>query len=300
MASAWILQANPSKWDIFRWHEDGPDAEPLQRWTVAVHLKDIAVGDDFALWVSGTEAGVYATGRVTGPATGPTLSTSSYWLQPPTAPAHSIGIEVTHTFFAAPLYRAVLQADPAFASALILRMPGAANPLRLSASQWAALQAHLPAPDPDPTTQPSAPVLTSRLLSAPTTPSEVLLPGGTLTKTYDEQRLLLDYQRFLGRDLAVISAKLPDGSRIVCDAYDRATATLIEAKASSSRSDIRMAIGQLLDYRRHIDQPAHCAVLLPARPSDDLLDLITTVGLSVTYRQGMTFQTLSSATSLHP
>ncbi|NAZ75608.1 EVE domain-containing protein [Kineococcus sp. T13] len=291
MPNAWILQANPGKWDIFRWHEDGAAQQPLQ-WTVAVHLKDVAIGDDVVLWVSGREAGVYAMGKVTHPASALMMNTSAYWLQPPLAPTHNIGIKITETFFAAPIYRSRLQQDPLFASALILRMPGAANPMRLTGSHWAALQTHLPTPDPHPAAGPNAAVLTSRLLGAAPAPSEVLLPGGTPTKTYDEQQLLLEYQHFVGHDLAVISAVLPDGSKIVCDAYDHSTSTLIEAKASTARGDIRMAIGQLLDYRRHIAQPTHCALLVPERPSDDLLDLIATVGLQTIYRQGDSFHTM--------
>ena len=64
-------------------------------------------------------------------------------------------------------------------------------------------------------------------------------------------------------------------SPLYCDLYDATTNTLIEAKSDSNRPSIRMAIGQLLDYRRFIDRPGlSCAVLLPVRPAQDLLDLL--------------------------
>lgn len=50
--------------------------------------------------------------------------------------------------------------------------------------------------------------------------------------------------------------------------------TLYEAKASASRTDIRMAIGQLLDYAAHLETSIRLSVLLPARPVDDLIHLL--------------------------
>jgi hypothetical protein len=43
-----------------------------------------------------------------------------------------------------------------------------------------------------------------------------------------------------------------------------------------------MAIGQLLDYRRHIDREGvRLAILLPHRPCEDLLELVTGLGIAV-------------------
>ena len=60
------------------------------------------------------------------------------------------------------------------------------------------------------------------------------------------------------------------------------TAEESAAVMSSPRAhDVRdEAIGQLLDYRRHITPPPKAlAVLLPSRPTDDLVDLITSLGM---------------------
>jgi hypothetical protein len=54
---------------------------------------------------------------------------------------------------------------------------------------------------------------------------------------------------------------------------------LVEAKGSTDRQSIRMAIGQLIDYRRFVTHGARCAVLLPAAPREDLAILIAAAGM---------------------
>ncbi|ATL28037.1 hypothetical protein KY5_3019c [Streptomyces formicae] len=69
------------------------------------------------------------------------------------------------------------------------------------------------------------------------------------------------------------------------DLYDSTDNILYEAKGSASRNSIREAIGQLFDYRRHIEErDAKLAVLLPEAPSSDLRDLLAAVGISLAYR----------------
>ncbi|GAA3866441.1 hypothetical protein [Streptomyces lannensis] len=60
------------------------------------------------------------------------------------------------------------------------------------------------------------------------------------------------------------------------DLYDATDHALYEAKGLTTRANIRMAIGQLADYRRHIPGPQilRVAVLLPSEPSEDLKDLL--------------------------
>ncbi|MDI1464300.1 hypothetical protein QEZ54_25340 [Catellatospora sp. KI3] len=68
------------------------------------------------------------------------------------------------------------------------------------------------------------------------------------------------------------------------DIYDAAAHELYEVKATATREAVRMAVGQLLDYRRHLTPPhARLTVLLPKRPSADLLDLIGSVGAACCY-----------------
>jgi hypothetical protein len=64
---------------------------------------------------------------------------------------------------------------------------------------------------------------------------------------------------------------------------------LIEAKGSTDRSSIRMAIGQIADYRRFAPEAVTCAVLLPSLPRPDLLNLLASVGMQVCYPVGHDF-----------
>jgi EVE domain len=60
--SHWILQANPRRYRLFDALRDGYE---VSTWTVAQFREEIAPGDDFGLWVSGDDRGVYALGVVT-------------------------------------------------------------------------------------------------------------------------------------------------------------------------------------------------------------------------------------------
>jgi hypothetical protein len=74
-------------------------------------------------------------------------------------------------------------------------------------------------------------------------------------------------------------------TRLLTDVYDGATRTLFEAKGSPNRGSVRLAIGQLMDYRRHIPvKNMHSALLLPSLPTADLQELIAGCGLGLVYR----------------
>ena len=79
------------------------------------------------------------------------------------------------------------------------------------------------------------------------------------------------------------------------DGWVHVTKTLIEAKASSKRSDIRMAIGQLHDYKRHhIPKPEKLAILLPSQPREDLVDLIYSQNIEIIYEKDKNFYHMTS------
>lgn len=73
------------------------------------------------------------------------------------------------------------------------------------------------------------------------------------------------------------------------DLYNETRHQLVEAKATATRSSIRMAIGQLADYARFIAPPPARAVLVPVRPSQDLLALLAVVGVTAVWEEGDTF-----------
>lgn len=87
-------------------------------------------------------------------------------------------------------------------------------------------------------------------------------------------------------------------TRLLTDICDEADHTLYEAKAIAGRSDLRMAVGQLYDYRRHVHvDDLRCSVLLPERPSADLRDLLHDAGLGLAFREQTTFLFESPSTS---
>jgi hypothetical protein len=105
-----------------------------------------------------------------------------------------------------------------------------------------------------------------------------------------EARLLTKYVDYLRRRHARVGGKSirikGEKGDIRCDLYNASRKQLIEAKASTARGAIRLAIGELADYRRYLDEDVRCAVLLPDRPSEDLLDLLSTQGIAVVWREG--------------
>jgi hypothetical protein len=73
------------------------------------------------------------------------------------------------------------------------------------------------------------------------------------------------------------------------DLYFKDERLLVEAKGGVDRNSIRMAIGQLMDYRRFVDPKPHCAILLPSRPRDDLIQLLGYARIALYYPNGEKF-----------
>jgi hypothetical protein len=74
-----------------------------------------------------------------------------------------------------------------------------------------------------------------------------------------------------------------DQEVIRADLYDRTTDVLYEAKASPDRRKLRMAIGQLLDYRRFVTPQPQLRVLVPEPPNQDLCRLLAAVGIGAAW-----------------
>ncbi|MGQ4514854.1 hypothetical protein [Streptomyces sp. DW26H14] len=73
---------------------------------------------------------------------------------------------------------------------------------------------------------------------------------------------------------------------LMTDTYDATDNALYEAKGKASREHVRMAIGQLLDYRRNIDVPEglRLAVLLPGEPTADVKALLAAEDIALVTR----------------
>ncbi|TMK55792.1 MAG: restriction endonuclease [Actinobacteria bacterium] len=104
-----------------------------------------------------------------------------------------------------------------------------------------------------------------------------------------EQKLVLELEahlRKLGHEV-VRQRIVPESEArpLFTDLYDASTGTLVEAKGTVERGAIRMAIGQLVDYKRFVADgaPARLAVLLPKPPRPDLIDLLGSQGIDLIY-----------------
>jgi hypothetical protein len=91
--------------------------------------------------------------------------------------------------------------------------------------------------------------------------------------------------RPIGKQIEVPGKRRP----LLVDLFEPAHNLLVEAKGVTSREKIRMAIGQLADYRRFLDRPTS-AILLPVRPSRDLLDLARTERIEVIWQTEAGFE----------
>jgi hypothetical protein len=105
-----------------------------------------------------------------------------------------------------------------------------------------------------------------------------------------ESQLLYEYRLWLKRQDRTLSSAIY--GRLRCDAYEKATRNLIEAKSASTREHIRMAVGQLRDYafqgRQEFPNP-NTAILLPNKPQPDILEWLATERIAVIWRKGKDF-----------
>jgi len=112
-----------------------------------------------------------------------------------------------------------------------------------------------------------------------------------------EAKLVENYKQALsefGRKLEVARY-----GRLRCDAYERKGRNLIEAKGSTGREFIRMAVGQLLDYAFQAKanpqlRIKHKAILIPQKPSVDILKWLASLGIHVIWPNKRVFLSTSA------
>ncbi|MFJ2868823.1 hypothetical protein [Kitasatospora sp. NPDC087314] len=121
------------------------------------------------------------------------------------------------------------------------------------------------------------------------------IPGGQRTIQRREGQLTKAYKAHLvaaGHTVKRFQISIEGvAGTLKTDLYDVTDNVLYEAKGTVRRDDVRMAIGQLFDYRRHIDAPEglRLAVLLPGDPGKDLRVLLDTLGIALVIRTGEGF-----------
>ncbi|WP_191563203.1 restriction endonuclease [Janibacter melonis] len=97
----------------------------------------------------------------------------------------------------------------------------------------------------------------------------------------DLMRRFESYLRDLGSQVARFEIPLrQSGRRLLTDTFDITENTLWEVKGAADRQSVRMAIGQLADYRRYLPPDIRSGIVLPADFSDDQDDLYELIELS--------------------
>ncbi|RSN24145.1 hypothetical protein DMC63_06195 [Streptomyces sp. WAC 05977] len=284
----WILQCNPEKWDVWSWWER--QTETSTTWTVDRHLDDLHIGDSFALWVSGPGGGVCALGTLISEPY-PTSDFDEHWARRPER-RQVIDVRLERFLFDRPITRQELVSDPAFAGALIIRMPGTANPISLEPGEWASLELRAGNASRPVSTEPAKTVVTSRPVGSIPEATTANNHSGPREIGFPEAKLVKQYEGFVDNELRCLSALLPSGERLVCDLFDPAANLLIEAKASNSRQDVRMALGQLLDYRHHIKPDAELAMLLPGLPAPSIIEVLHAYGVTLIHPDEQGFRSV--------
>ncbi len=123
------------------------------------------------------------------------------------------------------------------------------------------------------------------------------ISASTTIATRQEAQLQNRYIEFLrinGHEVGTYTISIPESNApLRVDLVDRTTQRLIEVKAGSSRGYVREAIGQVLDYvfqmKRIENEVWDPAILLPGRPSDDLVTLITSLGIELVWESENSF-----------
>jgi hypothetical protein len=146
---------------------------------------------------------------------------------------------------------------------------------------------------------PSAPIFDDVPLEGYFTERTVVEPSRDIYEAERKEaelvRQFADHVRSLGIEI-VRRRILPVGEAkpIFTDIYLPKQNLLIEAKGSVERGSVRMAIGQLSDYRRFFKDVA-CAMLLPSTPRQDLIQLCESQSISIFWPTEQGFNSNGSA-----
>jgi len=114
--------------------------------------------------------------------------------------------------------------------------------------------------------------------------------------TRREQKLVIKFKNFLeSRGHRTTQHVYGNGSSAMrCDLFDETQGVLVEAKGTSHRMNIRLAIGQLLDYRRFEQTEPMLAILVPFRPTAEMVDLCSELDIEMVWTMGDGFESSRS------
>lgn len=107
------------------------------------------------------------------------------------------------------------------------------------------------------------------------------IPG--LNRNNPEAKLVDEYVSWVGED-SKFGHNYIRGANLFVDLFDLTRWMLIEAKVSNTRETIRMAVGQLSDYKRFYSRPPSLAVLLTNRPPESCNQLLRDNRINVIWK----------------
>ncbi|MEV7034078.1 hypothetical protein AB0N99_28125 [Streptomyces sp. NPDC093272] len=100
-----------------------------------------------------------------------------------------------------------------------------------------------------------------------------------------------------GHEVFAFQIKIAGTSKTLkTDLYDASTHELYAIRGDTSREEVRVAIGQLKDLRRHVT-PGNpkLVTLLPHRPQSDLVNLLHAEGIDLIYQENNDYVRLQSS-----
>jgi len=112
-----------------------------------------------------------------------------------------------------------------------------------------------------------------------------------------EQKMVLAFRDYLSSKGHVVKQHVYGNgqSAMRCDLFDETSNVLYEAKGTSHRMNIRLAIGQLFDYRRFENKEPELAILVPGRPNDEIVDLCNSLNIEIVWPTGDSFISTNNA-----
>lgn len=123
------------------------------------------------------------------------------------------------------------------------------------------------------------------------------ITASTTIATRQEAQLQNRYIEFLrnqGNEVGTYTISIPESNApLRVDLVDRTNRRIIEVKAGTARGYVREAIGQVLEYvfqlKRINNEDWDPVILLPGKPSDDLVSFVSSLGIRLVWESETTF-----------
>ncbi|MFZ9736399.1 MAG: EVE domain-containing protein [Prochlorotrichaceae cyanobacterium] len=129
----WLFQGNPRYYKVL---DAIQDFEQLP-WTVTRYAKEMKVGEGVLIWMSGSEAGIYAIATMVSlPEIIAKPPDMAYWLeQGKLGQKPCATIRFTQKLLDRPLLRSELKADPVLKDLTVIKQPNSTN-FKVTEEQW--------------------------------------------------------------------------------------------------------------------------------------------------------------------